>query len=49
MATPDFSELGGWIHDPAEVQRTLASLPHPYFAAAAPHLARSGTDRTVQL
>jgi hypothetical protein len=49
MATPDFSELGGWIHDPAEVQRTLASLPHPYFAAAAPRLARSGTDRTVLL
>jgi hypothetical protein len=45
----DYTKLGGWIHDPAEVQRTLATLPLPYFAAAAPHLALSGAGQTTLL
>src|SRR4051794_36703120 len=45
----DFHKLGGWIHDPAAVQRTLAAMPRPYFAAAAPHLSGSGAGRTTLL
>ena len=45
----DFIKLGGWRRDPEEVQRTLARLRRPYFAASAPRLRRSGVDRTVLL
>src|SRR3954453_922745 len=45
----DFMKLGGWIHDPAEVDRTLAGMPRPYFAAAAPHLDGSGAGQTTLL
>lgn len=48
MTTPR-SALGGWRHDPAEVQRTLATMPHPLFAAAASHLKGSGANKTVLL
>lgn len=40
---------GGWIHDPAAVGRQLAMLRHPLFAAAAPSLSGSGTDKTTLL
>jgi hypothetical protein len=45
----DFTNLGGWRHDPDEVGRALAGMPRPLFAAAAPHLARSGDGKTVLL
>ncbi len=45
----DFFHLGGWIHDPAEVQRTLSGMPRPYFAAASPHLGGSGSGQTTLL
>src|SRR5277367_6318027 len=45
----DFFKLGGWIHNPIEVQRTLANMPRPYFAAAAPHLGGSGAGQTTLL
>ena len=45
----DQSLLGGWLHDPEEVGRVVATLSRPYFAAAAPHLARSGAGQTVLL
>jgi hypothetical protein len=45
----DFLNLGGWIHDPAEVQRILAGMPRPFFAAAAPHLSGSGAGQTALL
>jgi hypothetical protein len=44
----NFKNLG-WIHDPDEVQRTLAGLPRPYFAGAAPHLRGSGAGQTTLL
>ena len=47
--TPGFTSLGGWLHDPDEVQRTLAGMPFPYFASAAPNLAGSGDAKTVLL
>jgi len=40
---------GGWIHNPDEVGRQLATLPHPLFAQAAPRLSGSGTDKTTLL
>lgn len=41
--------LGGWIHDPTEVDRQLATMPHPLFAQAAPKLSGSGADKTTLL
>lgn len=41
--------LGGWIHDPSEVDRQLATLPHPLFMDAAPRLSGSGTNKTTLL
>ncbi len=49
---PDLSDLlslGGWIHNPREVDRQLATLPRPLFAEAAPRLSGSGTDKTTLL
>ncbi len=43
------SGLGGWIHNPDEVDRQLATLPHPLFAQAAPQLSGSGSDKTTLL
>jgi hypothetical protein len=45
----DFTKLGGWHNDPDEVGRTLATMPRPYFAAAAAHLARTGAGKTALL
>ncbi len=45
----DYTKLGGWIHDPAAVERTLATMPLPHFATAAPGLARTGAGRTTLL
>jgi len=45
----DFFKLGGWIHNPAEVERALTGMPRPYFAAAAPHLGGSGAGQTTLL
>jgi hypothetical protein len=45
----DFSQLGGWIQDPVEVERTLAGMPRPLFADAAPHLSGSGAGKTALL
>jgi hypothetical protein len=45
----DFSNLGGWRHDPAEVERMLKGMPRPYFAAAAPHLGGSGSGQSTLL
>jgi hypothetical protein len=45
----DFLSLGGWVHNPAAVQRVLAGMPHPYFAAAAAHLGGSGAGQTTLL
>jgi hypothetical protein len=42
----DLSHLGGWIHDPDQVDQVCASLPHPLFSAAAPHLEGSGYGGT---
>jgi hypothetical protein len=50
ITTPDeFAQLGGWVRNPVEVDRVLATLPRPVFAAAAPHLASAGADRTTLL
>src|SRR5690349_5000576 len=43
------TELGGWIHDPAEVGRVAATLTMPRFRAAAAHLAGSGAGQTTLL
>jgi hypothetical protein len=40
---------GGWIRNPDEVERLLATLSRPLFRQAAPGLGGSGTDRTVLL
>jgi hypothetical protein len=40
---------GGWIHNPDEVARQLATLSRPMFRQAAPRLGGSGTDRTTLL
>ena len=45
----DFANLGGWRYDPDEVGRTLAGMPRPLFAAAAPDLAGSGAGKTALL
>jgi hypothetical protein len=45
----DFFKLGGWIHNPAEVERALSGMSRPYFAAAAPHLGGSGAGQTTLL
>ena len=45
----DFENLGGWLHDPDEVDRQLATLPRPLFAQAAPRLGGSGTGKTTLL
>ena len=45
----DFETLGGWLHDPEEVDRQLATMPRPLFAAAAPSLGGSGTGKTTLL
>jgi hypothetical protein len=45
----DFIKRGGWIHNPTEVERVLAGMPRPHFAAAAPHLGGSGTGQTILL
>ncbi len=45
----DFTPIGGWIHDPDEVARQLATMPRPLFADAAPHLGGSGAGRTIRL
>jgi hypothetical protein len=39
----------GWIEDPAQVSRVLATIPHPLFAAAAPYLKGSGAGKTTLL
>lgn len=39
----------GWFHDPEEVDRLLATLPRPLFAAAAPRLEGSGQGKTTLL
>ena len=46
---PNMMGLGGWIHNPDEVERQLATLSHPLFAQAAPRLSGSGTDKTTLL
>ena len=46
---PNLVGLGGWIHNPDEVNRQLATLPRPLFAQAAPRLSGSGTDKTTLL
>jgi hypothetical protein len=37
----------GWRHDPVASARFVASLPHPTFAEAAPHLQDTGTAQDV--
>ena len=49
LDVPNLLALGGWIHDPTEVDRQLATLTHPLFAEAAPRLSGSGTDKTTLL
>ena len=44
-----FTRLGGWVHQPDEVLKTLKTMPHPIFRSAAPRLQKSGTDKTVLL
>jgi hypothetical protein len=39
----------GWRPDPAEVGRTLATMPRPLFSTAAPNLQGSGAGKTVLL
>lgn len=39
----------GWIHNPAEVEKVLATLPQPLFAAAAPNLAGTGENKQTLL
>ena len=41
--------LGGWFHDPEEVDRQLATLPRPLFARAAPRISGSGAGKTTLL
>jgi hypothetical protein len=45
----DFTHLGGWVHDPDEVARTLATMPMPHFFAANPHLQGSGEGKQTLL
>jgi hypothetical protein len=45
----DFENLGGWIHDPEEVDRQLATMPRPLFKSAAPGLGGSGSGKTTLL
>ena len=45
----DFSKLGGWVHQPDEVLKTLKTMPHPIFRSAASGLARSGVGQTTLL
>jgi hypothetical protein len=45
----DFLKLGGWVHNPAEVERVLAAMARPYFAGAAPQLGGSGAGQTTLL
>jgi hypothetical protein len=45
----DFQNLGGWIHDPEEVDRQLATMIRPLFVQAAPLLSGSGTGKTTLL
>jgi hypothetical protein len=40
---------GGWIHNPGEVDRLLATMSHPLFAQSAPGLSGSGTGKTTLL
>jgi len=49
MSSTDFRTLGGWVRDPDEVGRTLAGMPRPFFASAAPGLARTGAGQTSLL
>ena len=45
----DHSTLRGWVHSPDEVDKHLATLRHPTFAGAAPHLVGAGEGRTILL
>jgi hypothetical protein len=45
----DLANLGGWLHDPEEVGRLLATMPRPLFSQAAPLLSGSGTGKTTLL
>ena len=45
----DFTQLGGWIDNPAEVERALATMPLPHFFSAAPHLRGAGAGKTTLL
>jgi len=49
MLTCNASILGGWRNDPREVERSLKSLPRPWFASEASHLFGTGADRTILL
>jgi hypothetical protein len=39
----------GWIHSPEEVEATLATMPRPLFAEAAPEVEGTGEGRTTLL
>ena len=39
----------GWLRNPDAVAKTLATMPFPYFASAAPGLSGSGEGKTALL
>jgi hypothetical protein len=39
----------GWVHDPAEVEAVLSTMPRPLFAEAAPEIEGSGENKTTLL
>jgi hypothetical protein len=45
----DPTQLGGWLHRPAEVARVMQSMPMPRFAAASFPLRGSGAGKTTLL
>lgn len=45
----DINAHGGWVDDQAAVQATLARMPMPLFADAAPHLAGTGAGKNILL
>lgn len=49
MSDTGFEHLMGWVRNDAGVDAIKATLPHPVFAQAAPHLMGDGTDKDIFL
>lgn len=45
----DFSDLGGWVDDPAGVEQVMTELPHPVFSDVNDQIKGSGAGKKILL